>query len=195
MKINLFPLDIAVLPLEQVPLHIFESRYKKMIKEYLSEGKPFGIVHRSKNSIESIGCSVEISDIIKSYPSGEYDLIIKGKDKFRINNRIKNDGIWVGDIDYFPIPISNKNEKNDKLSDLYLQVLLQLGINRNIERHLGKKLSYEYLSGIVLPNTIKMELLLIEHENERIDYIYKLFKKILEQANRKVLPKDNIGNA
>lgn len=195
MKINLFPLNIAILPLEQVPLHIFESRYKKMIKDYLSEGKPFGIVHRSKDTIESIGCSVEISDIIKSYSSGEYDLIIKGKDKFRINNKVKNDGLWVGDIDYFPSPISNKNEKNDKLSDLYLQVLLQLGINSNIERHLDKKLSYEYLSGIVLPTTIKMDLLLLEDEDERIDYIYKLFRKILEQANRKVFSKDNIGNA
>ena len=195
MKINLFPLNIAILPLEQVPLHIFESRYKKMIKDYLSEGKPFGIVHRFKDTIESIGCSVEISDIIKSYSSGEYDLIIKGKDKFRINNKVKNDGLWVGDIDYFPSPISNKNEKNDKLSDLYLQVLLQLGINSNIERHLDKKLSYEYLSGIVLPTTIKMDLLLLEDEDERIDYIYKLFRKILEQANRKVFSKDNIGNA
>ncbi|HCI16510.1 MAG TPA: peptidase, partial [Candidatus Marinimicrobia bacterium] len=40
----LFPLDIVVVPKERIPLHIFEPRYKRMIKDSIETGDPFGIV-------------------------------------------------------------------------------------------------------------------------------------------------------
>ena len=40
----LFPLDIVVVPKERIPLHIFEPRYKRMIKDSIKTGDPFGIV-------------------------------------------------------------------------------------------------------------------------------------------------------
>ncbi|GIT40424.1 MAG: hypothetical protein Ct9H300mP9_2740 [Candidatus Neomarinimicrobiota bacterium] len=36
VKLPLFPLNIVVLPFEEVPLHIFEPRYKQMVKFYRS---------------------------------------------------------------------------------------------------------------------------------------------------------------
>ena len=40
----LFPLPLVALPTEQVPLHIFEERYKTMIGRCLEDGAEFGIV-------------------------------------------------------------------------------------------------------------------------------------------------------
>jgi len=39
----LFPLPLVALPSEQVPLHIFEDRYKAMIGHCLDNGAEFGI--------------------------------------------------------------------------------------------------------------------------------------------------------
>ena len=55
IKIPLFPLNIVALPFEEVPLHIFEPRYKKMIKESIENNTPFGIVLNNNGSIDNIG--------------------------------------------------------------------------------------------------------------------------------------------
>ncbi len=41
--IPIFPLGIVVYPQEQLNLHVFEPRYKQLVKECLTEQKPFGI--------------------------------------------------------------------------------------------------------------------------------------------------------
>ena len=67
MKIPLFPLNIIVLPYEEVPLHIFEPRYKKMIKNSIKENSPFGIVLDNSGNIDNLGCSLYVTKIIKEY--------------------------------------------------------------------------------------------------------------------------------
>ena len=75
-NIPLFPLNIVALPKEKIPLHIFEPRYKRMIKNSINSGEPFGIVHQDQDGFKSIGCSVKIVNVIKEYPSGEFDIIV-----------------------------------------------------------------------------------------------------------------------
>ena len=43
-SLPLFPLNLVLLPYELLPLHIFEPRYKKMVKDHIEENKPFGII-------------------------------------------------------------------------------------------------------------------------------------------------------
>ena len=51
----LFPLDIVVVPKERIPLHIFEPRYKRMIKDSIKTGDPFGIVLKENKGLKTIG--------------------------------------------------------------------------------------------------------------------------------------------
>ena len=44
MRLSLFPLNVVMFPGMVMPLHIFEDRYKLMVRRCLREGKPFGIV-------------------------------------------------------------------------------------------------------------------------------------------------------
>ena len=67
VKLPLFPLNIVVLPFEEVPLHIFEPRYEQMVKYSIAQGKPFGIVFKDDKDIDTLGCSVEITKVIKTY--------------------------------------------------------------------------------------------------------------------------------
>ena len=39
-EIGLFPLSVALLPSEVIPLHIFEERYRELIEECLSRPTP-----------------------------------------------------------------------------------------------------------------------------------------------------------
>ena len=183
-NIPLFPLNIVALPKEKIPLHIFEPRYKRMIKNSIKSGDPFGIVFQDKEGFKSIGCSVKIISVIKEYPTGEFDIIVEGQNCFHIQNKIQeNDNLWIGTISFFKDEKQINQNLLDKIKDQYLHILLKLGINEDMERHINKKRSFDFIEFINLPNKIKQELLEENQENNRLKIISKLFTAIMSISN------------
>lgn len=65
--IPIFPLNIVVYPGEQLNLHIFEPRYKQLIRECVLEKKPFGIPTVIDHKLEEYGTRVFVTEIVKEY--------------------------------------------------------------------------------------------------------------------------------
>ena len=192
MKIPLFPLNIIVLPYEEVPLHIFEPRYKKMIKNSIKENSPFGIVLDNSGNIDNLGCSLFVTKIIKEYKSGEYDLIATGSKRFKILDKEMQDDLWIGEIRYIDEKKIDNKEIIKKVQNRYLELLMKLGKNKNFENYIKIETSYEFLKGISLPIEFKKDMLSIDSELERLIYVNNLFKKVLSQSienNNKNFPK------
>lgn len=82
--IPLFPLDVVLLPSTPLPLHIFEPRYKEMIAECLAQKKPFGVVRASSDGVADIGCTAEITSVIKKYDDGRMDILTRGVERFEV---------------------------------------------------------------------------------------------------------------
>ena len=179
--IPLFPLNMVVFPFEQVPLHIFEPRYKKMIDESLKNNTPFGNVSKKNGSVDSVGCSLKVTKIIKHYESGEYDLIATGDKCFQVIERSKINDLWVGNIEYMKTPeIEDKNILKS-VQNKYLELLIKLKNEKNFELLMDKNISFQFLTGISLPIDIKRSILMLDNETKRLIYINDLFKKILSQ--------------
>ena len=181
IKIPLFPLNIVVLPYEKVPLHIFEPRYKKMISESIENETPFGIVLNNNGSVDSIGCSLNVTKVLKHYNNGEYDLIATGEKCFQIIDKVKKDDLWIGNIEYMENPINEDKKILTAVQNKYLELLVKLGKEENFDIYLERKISYQFLIGISLPLNLKRSILLLESEQERLIYIYDLLDKILSQ--------------
>ena len=181
IKIPLFPLNIVVLPFEEVPLHIFEPRYKKMIKESIENDTPFGIVLNNNGSIDNIGCSLNVTKIIKHYKTGEYDLIATGNKCFQVLDKVKKEDLWIGNIEYMDAPIIENDKILKLVQNKYLELLIKLGKDENFEIYLEREISFQFLIGITLPLDLKRNILLLENEIERLLYINDLFDKILSQ--------------
>ena len=81
----LFPLGVVLLPHLHMPLHIFEERYKLMIKECLAHKTEFGIVYFSGEKLMSAGCTAKIIEVLKRYDDGRSDIITCGERRFVIN--------------------------------------------------------------------------------------------------------------
>ena len=181
IKIPLFPLNIVVLPYEKVPLHIFEPRYKKMISESIKNDTPFGIVLNNNGSVDSIGCSLNVTKILKHYKNGEYDLIATGQKCFQIIDKVKKNDLWIGSIEYMENPIIEDNKILKEVQNKYLELLIKLGKKEDFDVYLERKISYQFLIGVSLPLNLKRSILLLENEHERLLYIYDLLDKILSQ--------------
>ena len=84
-----FPLNIVVLPNEEVALHLFEPRYKQLYADF-KNGKEFAIIFSVKNDVANYGTLVSIEKVINEFPDDTVDLIVKGSKIIQVNSFEKN---------------------------------------------------------------------------------------------------------
>jgi hypothetical protein len=78
----LFPLKIFLLPGEKRMLHIFEQKYRNMFTDIQDSDNLFGIPYYVNGETKDIGSVVRRESVQRNYPSGEFDVIIKGESLF-----------------------------------------------------------------------------------------------------------------
>ncbi|PIF00263.1 MAG: ATP-dependent protease [Maribacter sp.] len=83
MQLPLFPLKSIFFPGETVPLHIFEERYKQLIKDCRKEAITFGIPVYINDGM-AYGTEVQLVDVVNTYGEGEMDVVCVGRQVFRI---------------------------------------------------------------------------------------------------------------
>ena len=83
-ELALFPLQIVVFPGEAVNLHIFEPRYRELIKDCQEDGITFGIPTFQNGKVLDFGTEVELLSIEKRYPGGEMDIKTRARGIFQI---------------------------------------------------------------------------------------------------------------
>src|SRR4249919_3098082 len=88
--VPIFPLSIVVYPGENLNLHIFEPRYKQLIKECFDQKKAFGIPTVIESKVQDYGSLVQIIEISKVHDNDEMDIKTVGGKVFRILELIKD---------------------------------------------------------------------------------------------------------
>lgn len=83
-RLPLFPLGLVLLPGEPVPLHIFEPRYKEMVRVCIDGDRPFGIVYASASALADVGCTARIRTVATRYDDGRLDVVAVGEARFRV---------------------------------------------------------------------------------------------------------------
>ena len=82
--IPLFPLNLVVFPGEKLNLHIFEPRYRQLVRDCLEQNLTFGIPPFLDNALGEIGTEVRLVAVEKSYASGELDIRTRAVGVFRL---------------------------------------------------------------------------------------------------------------
>jgi len=180
--VPIFPLGIVVFPGESLNLHIFEPRYKQLIKECFEGKKPFGIPTVLKDGLSETGTSVEVVEIAKTYEDGKMDVKTKGVQVFRILEVVKQipDKLYSGAIVNFP----DNDEKRHiiKMRNL-LKSLRTLHENLKIVKQFGKPdhelVSYDIAHHAALSVEQEQELLGLLREDQRLEYLKRHINKVL----------------
>ncbi|HET9630058.1 MAG TPA: LON peptidase substrate-binding domain-containing protein, partial [Novosphingobium sp.] len=87
-RISIFPLAGAVLyPGLQLPLHIFEPRYRAMISDALARDRRIGMIQPQQAAegapLYAVGCLGRIGEV-EALPDGRFNLVLEGEARFRI---------------------------------------------------------------------------------------------------------------
>ena len=101
----LFPLEAVAFPGLALPLHIFEERYKEMVRLCLDEGLPFGVL-LIKQGVEAggparpydVGTTARITAVVR-LPEGRMNLVCAGGQRFRVTERIPGRPYMVGRVE------------------------------------------------------------------------------------------------
>ena len=87
-KLSIFPLPGAILfPGLQLPLHIFEPRYRELVGHALAKDRLIGMIQpqRSRDGapLYEIGCLGRIGDV-EALEDGRYNIVLDGEARFRV---------------------------------------------------------------------------------------------------------------
>jgi len=99
-RIPLFPLDVVLLPGADLPLHIFEPRYREMVHKCLEEKSEFGMLLALQKGIVHVGCTAEIVEVVKRYNDGRMDIQTVGRTPFRVVHLFTENPLLEGEVDY-----------------------------------------------------------------------------------------------
>lgn len=87
-RISIFPLSGAVLyPGLQLPLHIFEPRYRALVSDALARDRRIGMI-QPQQPVEgaplfSVGCLGRI-DEVEALEDGRFNIVLEGESRFRM---------------------------------------------------------------------------------------------------------------
>ena len=194
--IPIFPLSVVVYPGEVMHLHIFEPRYKQLIKECQETQKPFGIPSVVSDRLQDMGTLVELVEIVQEYQNGEMDIRTRGLKVFRILEVIKKipDKLYSGAIVNYP---ENDDDAGNRL--LMQKVVFgvkelhrMLNISKDFRKSEDQLMSYDVAHHAGLSLEEEYELLGLMREVQRQEYIRRHLEKVLpmlmemEQLKEKV---------
>lgn len=109
VRIPMFPLTIFPMPGELVPLHIFEPRYKQLLHDAEERDISFGIYFNHTQNVSKLGSLVKVESVIKRYPGGESDIIVKCVDLFSLETmfRTYKEKLYPGgDVSFWRVDLS-----------------------------------------------------------------------------------------
>jgi Lon protease-like protein len=102
MRIPIFPLQVVLFPGASLPLHIFEPRYKEMIRDCQASGTGFGVVHAERDQLAVTGCMASIVSTLQQYEDGRIDIMTCGTHRFHIVALDESASYLQADVNLLP---------------------------------------------------------------------------------------------
>jgi len=190
----LFPLELVLLPGTPLPLHIFEPRYKEMIKECLAADAPFGVVRALEEGIAEIGCTAEIITVTKEYPDGRLDLICEGRKRFEVLEVNRDRSFLQAEVLIVPDePAPAAQDERAKAVQLHLEILSLAGAVQDLSAADQNALSFYLAGSLPLDLDFKQQLLGMGSEAQRIEAVAKYLETILPKLRRAARAREKAG--
>lgn len=180
--IPLFPLGIVVYPDEWLNLHIFEPRYRQLIRECKDESKPFGIPPIMGNRVQETGTLVEVKELVNEYDDGRMDIRVQGIRIFRMLEVVKvvPDKLYSGAIVHYP---DNRMKSNTVLLTSVLTATRELHRRLNVTKKFRQPddqlCSYDLAHHAGLSLDQEYELLELLDEWQRLEYLRRHLQSVL----------------
>lgn len=194
-EVPLFPVHTVLFPGASLRLHVFEDRYRLLIKRCLDTQEPFGVV-LIRNGAEvgnpaepfMVGTKVQIESVFE-YEDGRFDIQIRGEDRFRVRRLDESQPYLVGyaepvddepaatSVDYEPLMERAREAFRTLIRQIYAQTEIEVTVSFPPDA-LG--LSFALANYLPIDNRHKQRLLETTDTYERLSELVDLVETQLE---------------
>ena len=174
-EIGLFPLGIVLLPTEQVPLHIFEPRYRDLVGECLEEEREFGLVFADDDGLREVGTLAAITEVLERFDDGRLNIVIEGRERFRLVELTEGRTFQTGEVE----PLEDDEDGADpgeieQALELFAKLVELTGTEIETPEPDVPQLSYAIAARFEFAPEVKQQLLQEVSERERIHRLVEL---------------------
>lgn len=184
-ELGLFPLGIVLLPTEQLPLHVFEDRYKELIGECLERDSEFGLVYADDDGIRDVGTRARVADVLTRFEDGRLNILVVGGERFRLDELTDGRSFHTGRVS--PILDEGDQAGSGAIQEaMRVFALLRDLTGSEIEPPdpQAPQLSFELAAKVELPTDDKLALLREVSEPRRLELVQELLEHAVLTAQR-----------
>lgn len=188
-QLPLFPLQVVLFPHAALPLHIFEERYRTLIRLSIRDAAEFGIVLMMKDRMSTVGCSAAVTTVLQSYDDGRMDILVEGRRRFRtVRVREEEAPYLVGDVEFFAPPAAlPQRALFERTVGMYnhLVQLVYAGKVKTLDPGVpGPDLSYVMAQKAGMELEQRQRLLELETEEERLEVLQAYLTLVLPRLEK-----------
>ena len=165
-ELGLFPLGIVLLPTEQVPLHVFEPRYKELVGECLAEGRELGIVLADDDGLRAVGTHAAVTEVLHTFEDGRMNVVVEGRERFRLVSLTEGRSFQTGEV--------------ERALDLFRKLAELTETEIDDPAPGSEQLSFELAARVALAPELKQELLEGISERVRLKRVCELLGRAAE---------------
>ena len=180
-EIGLFPLAAVLVPGELMPLHIFEERYKRLIRDCEAAAQEFAILYADDDGAREVGCTAEIVEVTERFEDGRLNLVVRGGEVVRVLELTRGRTYITGRVE--PVAEDEEDAAREAASALalYQQVAEATGnepdpaVTADIDQ-----MAYAIAARVEFPATEKLRILEERSERARLMVVVELLARGLE---------------
>ena len=173
----LFPLGLVALPTEAVPLHIFEMRYRTMIRECADDDAEFGIVWLSDDGLRDIGCACEVERVLEEMEDGRFNVLTRGTRAFRVMERQSHLAYPAGVVQFLADDDEELDEEAlEQARSVYADLVKRATDREPDASELDAMDAYGMAATVDFGLDAKQGLLELRSENARLRLVTRLFR-------------------
>ena len=211
IEVPLFPLGTVLFPHMPMSLHIFEERYKAMMRDCRRASTTFGIVAiRSGQETGGGAVPYEVGtlaqiDEIEELPDGGYNLVVVGASRFHVDALMHNRPYLVASVHYLedaPAPPGDTERLAAAVTSAFRAYAGQLrGVGQEDPVECGlpsdpELLSYLVAAAMQVETGQRQRLLEIDGTAERLAACLRLLRREAALLDRMLVrSKDHAGTA
>jgi ATP-dependent Lon protease len=184
-ELGLFPLGLVLLPTEQLPLHIFEERYKELIGDCLENDAEFGLVYADDDGIRDVGTRARIVEVLTRFEDGRLNILVQGGERFRLDELTDGRPFHTGTVE--PVEDSDDPAEPEAVEEalrLFGRLRELTGSEVEVPEGDAPQLSFALAGKVELPVGDKLELLRVVSERRRIEIVQDLLTSAVLTAQR-----------
>ena len=124
-ELPLFPLpDVVLFPQEVLPLHIFEPRYRMMLRTVMSDDRRFGVVRwdPQQQRMAEVGCCAEVVHC-QNQDDDRSNIVTMGQQRFRVLDIVRDSPFRIGMVSWIEDESSGNHSDLESLRSNVTQAL------------------------------------------------------------------------